>query len=172
MFSKLQEDAMQIDIGIKNLLNNIPFVINKYTYHNKNPEEIIQSKTSALSQIECDIRKFLEDQQTFDTLLEGSLNDIADISTALETIQRKFQIEVKLSKLETSPELNRGFESPCSSSNENKENSTDTSSSPLVLISRQRQDTDAVAETPAIKSDRKPRVPLRNRIEFLKENFN
>lgn len=172
MLAELQAVSIRVEVGVQALFKAVPHVINKYNYHNKDSDEIINSKRSKLTEIEVDVRNCLQDLQTFDTLLKDSLLDVEDVSTTLETIVKRLKIDY-IPKIESSsvPSSDKRECSPSTTLNDdNKENSADISISPLVLICRQREDT--VSETPAVKCEKKSRLPLRNRIEFHKENFN
>lgn len=153
MLAELKEDSMRIEIGIQTLFKALPHVINKYNYHNKDPDEIIKSKNSALTDIDKDVRNYLQDLQKFDKLLKDSLHDMEEVSTTVQTILKRLQINDEPADT-TNTTLNE----------ENKENSSDNSLSPLILMQRQREDT--VAQTPALKCDNRSRLPLRNRFEF------
>lgn len=164
MLAELQADAMRIDIGVQTLFKAMPHVINKYNYHNKDPNDIINSKTSALTEIEVNVRNCLQDLQQFNILLKDSIHDNEEVSTTIRTIKNLLKID-EIPQIETSSDPLSVTRSPNITSNdENKENSSDILLSPLVLICRQRSDN--VDETPAVKCNRKSRLPLRNRIEF------
>lgn len=173
MLAELQADALRIEIGVQNLFKAVPHVIAKYNYRNKDPEEIIKSKSAALTEIEVNVRSCLQDLQTFDILLKDSLRDMMEVSTAVRTIIKRLHIDeiTQIDYSSKTPSDNHEFcaNTTLNEEQENKENSTDLLS-PLVLICRQREDT--VAETPAVKCDRKSRLPLRNRMDFHKENLN
>lgn len=165
MLAELQADAMRIEIGVQNLFKAVPHVITKYHYHNKDPEEIITSRSSELTEIEVNVRSCLQDLQKFNILLQDCLQDMDEVSTAVRTIINRLQID-DIPQIESSskPQLDNCESSPSKTSKEeDKENYADNLLSPLVLICRQRDDT--VAETPAVKCDKKSRLPMRNRNE-------
>lgn len=90
---QLIEDSQRIDSGIRRLQNKLSDVIDGITDNNADPMEIIQKYKNELTEIQTDLKEFLQQQKEFDRTVENAEKEILTMAEEVKKMMTQHNID-------------------------------------------------------------------------------